>query len=155
MKVALYARVSSERQDVDLSISAQLKALRGYALKEGYQVVREYVDEAESGRSRERPVFQEMVRAARVKPPPFQAIEMGEMERRLGRLYDALETGKVELDDLAPRIKELKEKRGLLERARAEAQEAVAAGRVEMVSREVGLTVRKPERSLLLSLSSS
>jgi len=31
MKVSIYARVSSERQDIDLSISAQLKALREYA----------------------------------------------------------------------------------------------------------------------------
>ena len=31
MKVALYARVSSDRQDLDLSITAQLKAMRDYA----------------------------------------------------------------------------------------------------------------------------
>ena len=31
---ALYARVSSDRQDVDLSISAQLRALRDYAREE-------------------------------------------------------------------------------------------------------------------------
>jgi len=31
MEVALYARVSSDKQDVDLSISAQLKALHEYA----------------------------------------------------------------------------------------------------------------------------
>ena len=31
--VALYARVSSDRQDVDLSVSAQLRALRDYAEK--------------------------------------------------------------------------------------------------------------------------
>ena len=30
---ALYARVSSDRQDVDLSVSAQLRALRDYAKK--------------------------------------------------------------------------------------------------------------------------
>ena len=47
---ALYARVSSDRQDVDLSVSAQLRALRDYADKNGYEIVREYVDEAESGR---------------------------------------------------------------------------------------------------------
>ena len=47
---ALYARVSSDRQDVDLSVSAQLRALRDYADKNDYQIVREYVDEAESGR---------------------------------------------------------------------------------------------------------
>ena len=38
--VALYARVSSERQDVDLSVSAQLRALRDYAKKNGYLVAR-------------------------------------------------------------------------------------------------------------------
>ena len=42
----LYARVSSDRQDVDLSISAQMRALRDYATKNGYEVVGEYVDEA-------------------------------------------------------------------------------------------------------------
>ena len=31
--VALYARVSSERQDVDLSVGAQLRALRDHAKK--------------------------------------------------------------------------------------------------------------------------
>ena len=44
--VALYARVSSDRQDVDLSVAAQMRALRGYAAKNGYVVAREYVDEA-------------------------------------------------------------------------------------------------------------
>ena len=32
--VALYARVSSDRQDVDLSIAAQLRALRGLRTEE-------------------------------------------------------------------------------------------------------------------------
>ena len=49
---ALYARVSSDRQDVDLSVSAQLRALKDYAKANGYSVAREYVDEAESGRWR-------------------------------------------------------------------------------------------------------
>ena len=57
MRVVLYARVSSERQDIDLSISAQLKALREYASRSGHTVVREYVDEAESGRTIDRPGF--------------------------------------------------------------------------------------------------
>ena len=48
--VALYARVSSDRQDVDLSVAAQLRALRDYAERNGYLVAREYIDEAESGR---------------------------------------------------------------------------------------------------------
>jgi len=48
MKVALYARVSSDSQDVDLSISAQLRALREYAQRNGHEIVREFIDEAES-----------------------------------------------------------------------------------------------------------
>jgi len=32
--------------------------------------------------------------------------ELGDAESRLGRLYEAVETGKVSLDDLSPRIKD-------------------------------------------------
>ena len=46
---ALYARVSSDRQDVDLSVSAHLRALNEYAKANGYSAAREYIDEAESG----------------------------------------------------------------------------------------------------------
>ena len=71
MNVAIYARVSSERQDTDLSISAQLKALREYALRSGHIVVREFVDEAESGRSADRPAFREMISIARRPSKPI------------------------------------------------------------------------------------
>ena len=74
MNVAVYARVSSDKQDVDLSISAQLKALRDYAARNGHSIVREFVDEAESGRTSERPAFREMVAMARRKPKPLDAI---------------------------------------------------------------------------------
>ncbi len=65
MKVALYARVSSVAQDVDLSISSQLKALREYAAKNSYEIVKEFVDEALSGKTTARPAFREMISAAR------------------------------------------------------------------------------------------
>ena len=74
MKVVLYARVSSDRQDVDLSISAQLKALREYALRNGHQVVKEFVDEAETGRTTARPAFKEMIAIARRPNKPFEQI---------------------------------------------------------------------------------
>ena len=74
MKAVTYARVSSEKQDVDLSISAQLKGLREYAARNGHVIVREFVDEAESGRTADRPAFREMVAMARRKPNPFEAI---------------------------------------------------------------------------------
>ena len=71
---ALYARVSSDRQDVDLSISAQLRALRDYAAKNGYIVAREYVDEAESGRIADRPEFRKMIDEASKPNAPFGEI---------------------------------------------------------------------------------
>ena len=80
-KVAIYARVSSERQDVDLSITGQLKALREYASRNGYLLVKEYVDEAESGRSIDRPGFKQMIVAARQKPLPFEAILVWKLSR--------------------------------------------------------------------------
>ena len=56
-------------QDVDLSVAAQLRALREHADKNGYVVVREFVDEAESGRVADRPQFQEMLTTPRAPKP--------------------------------------------------------------------------------------
>lgn len=50
MRVALYCRVSTEDQDPH----NQLRALRAWAEREGYQVVGEYVDIASGARRRER-----------------------------------------------------------------------------------------------------
>ena len=79
--VALYARVSSDRQDVDLSIAAQLRALRDYAEKHDYLVAREYVDEAESGRIADRPEFQKMLNEAAKPEAPFKEILVWKFSR--------------------------------------------------------------------------
>jgi len=81
MNVVIYARVSSDRQDVDLSISAQLKALREFAERNSYQVVKEYVDEAVSGRSIDRPGFKAMIGAARQAASPFSVILVWKLSR--------------------------------------------------------------------------
>ncbi len=78
---ALYARVSSDRQDVDLSVAAQLRALRDYAEKNGYLVAREYVDEAESGRVADRPQFRKMLDAASGANAPFEEILVWKFSR--------------------------------------------------------------------------
>ena len=79
--VALYARVSSDRQDVDLSVAAQLRALRDYAEKHDYLVAREYVDEAESGRIADRPQFQKMLDEAAKPEAPFKEILVWKFSR--------------------------------------------------------------------------
>ena len=78
---ALYARVSSDRQDVDLSIAAQLRALRNYAQANGYIVAREYVDEAESDRVADRPQFREMIEEGSQPKAPFEVILVWKFSR--------------------------------------------------------------------------
>ena len=78
---ALYARVSSDRQDVDLSVSAQLRALRDYAKSNGYSVAREYVDEAESGRVADRPEFRKMIEEGSQPNSPFREILVWKFSR--------------------------------------------------------------------------
>ena len=73
---ALYARVSSDRQDVDLSVAAQLRALRDYAQKNGCLVARKYVDEAESGRIADRSQFRTMLDEASKQEATQHALDL-------------------------------------------------------------------------------
>ena len=80
MEVALYARVSSEKQaKKDLSTSAQLRALRAFASERGWLVRAEYVDKAKSGRTANRPAFREMLVA--VKRGRFDAVLVWKLDR--------------------------------------------------------------------------
>ncbi len=88
--VALYARVSSERQDVDLSIASQLRALREHAAKHDLRVVREFVDEVASGRTTDRPQFQRMISEARRLGSPFELILVWKYSRFARNREDAI-----------------------------------------------------------------
>lgn len=81
MNVALYARVSSDKQDINLSITAQLKALRKYAHEHNYHIVAEFVDEAETGRTTARPEFRKMISVARRPEKPFEMILVYKISR--------------------------------------------------------------------------
>ena len=78
---ALYARVSSDRQDVDLSVSAQLRALKEYA--ESQRLLR---GPRVRGRSRERsrrrqPQFREMIEEGGKPKAPFDVILVWKFSR--------------------------------------------------------------------------
>ena len=80
LRVVLYARVSSDQQaKKDLSISAQLRALRGFATERGWTIVAEYVDEAKSGRTANRPAFLRMLAA--VKHQEIDAVLVWKLDR--------------------------------------------------------------------------
>ncbi len=63
MKVAIYARYSSENQR-DASIADQFRVCREFAQRQGWQVEAEYSDHAVSGATIMRPGFQAMMREA-------------------------------------------------------------------------------------------
>ena len=71
MRAVTHARVSSDKQDADNSIGAQIGHCKAYALEQGWIVVAIYVDEARSGRSSQRPQFQLMTEDAMDPDRPF------------------------------------------------------------------------------------
>lgn len=65
MKVAIYARVSTDEQAKKYSIPAQLELLRNFADANNYEIFKEYIDKGESGTLSERPRLQELLNDAR------------------------------------------------------------------------------------------
>lgn len=53
--------------------------------------------------------------------------------QRLGRLYDAIETGKVDLDDLVVRIRELRQRQEQLQSRRIEIENQISDRKVELI----------------------
>ena len=60
MRAALYARVSSERQEKEHTIGSQVEALRAYAVQHGMDIVEEFTDEGYSGARLDRPALDRM-----------------------------------------------------------------------------------------------
>jgi site-specific DNA recombinase len=61
MKAAIYARYSSDNQREE-SITAQVRAIEEYAQRNGYTLVKTYVDEARSATTDNRPQFLKMIK---------------------------------------------------------------------------------------------
>lgn len=82
MHVALYARVSTTRQaDNDLSIPDQLRQLNEWCKANGHLIVHEYIEPGASATDDKRPVFQQMIADAMLKPPAFEAIIIHSLSR--------------------------------------------------------------------------
>jgi len=62
----------------------------------------------------------------------FIKAEIEDTDNRLGKLYDALETGEFKGGELAPRLKALFDRKTELEKAKIEAEEAVAYQTIEL-----------------------
>ena len=75
--------------------------------------------------------------------------ELNDARTRLSKLYDALETGKLGLDDLAPRIKELKTRIDELSKTRLLVDANLAVQGVRHVDRDMVVAYANDLRSLL------
>ncbi len=75
--------------------------------------------------------------------------EIADVKRRLEKLYDALETGKVFLDDLAPRIQQLRLRQEQLEVTRWELERLLSDTRVELADMDTVTGYVEDLRSLL------
>ncbi|MGG2197856.1 recombinase family protein [Paenibacillus validus] len=82
MKVAVYARVSSEKQaEKELSIPAQLKAIQQYCQNKGWIITNEYLEKGKSAKTDDRPEFQKMIAIAKRTNRPFDAILVHKFDR--------------------------------------------------------------------------
>ena len=61
-KAGIYLRLSKEHLDENNSIEAQREITTGYAIKNGYKVICEYVDNGYSGILDSRPALNRMIR---------------------------------------------------------------------------------------------
>jgi DNA invertase Pin-like site-specific DNA recombinase len=89
MKVALYARVSTDNQDPEV----QLLALRAHVTQRGWEIVEEFVDRGYSGVKERRPALDQLMRAAWAGR--FQAVLVWRFDRfarSVKHLVTALDT---------------------------------------------------------------
>ena len=77
----IYARVSSDSQDVNNSIEAQIAECQDFAKRNNITIVKLYIDEAESGLISSRPQFQDMMHDATAKEKPFDVIIVWKFSR--------------------------------------------------------------------------
>ncbi|BAR57702.1 DNA invertase [Bradyrhizobium diazoefficiens] len=82
--IAIYARVSTARQEEEGTVETQLTALRDFARQRGYSIVKEYIDDGWSGDILVRPSLDQLRQDARGKT--WQAVLVYDPDR-LARRY--------------------------------------------------------------------
>lgn len=138
-KAVVYLRVSTDKQaDRGLSIPAQRDAIIAYAEREGYKILKEFVDAGESARSADRPQLQEML--SYCKEMDFDAVIVHKLDRLARSTHDhvgiklILNKTRVKLVSVTENIDESPE--GML-------MEGVISSFAEYYSRNLGREVLK------------
>ncbi len=84
--IAIYARVSTDKQKVDM----QLNELRQFAARSGWTIYEEYIDQNFTGANTNRPAFKEMMEAARKRR--FDMLLVWKLDRLSRSLKDLINT---------------------------------------------------------------
>jgi site-specific DNA recombinase len=89
MKTAIiYARYSSDNQRHE-SITAQVRACTAYAQKEGYSIINQYIDEAKSARSNDRPALDKMFKDLKSRKFLPDALIIHKLDRLARNRYES------------------------------------------------------------------
>jgi DNA invertase Pin-like site-specific DNA recombinase len=88
--VAIYARVSTDKQKVDM----QITELREFVARSGWTIYEEYIDQSFTGANTNRPAFLSMMEAARKRK--FDVLVVWKLDRLSRSLKDLINT----LDEL-------------------------------------------------------
>jgi len=88
MNCLLYARVSTDKQaQKDLSIPAQIAAMREYAKKNGLKVIGHFIDEGESAKTANRPELKKLIQHCKEKKD-IDAVIVHKIDRLARNLID-------------------------------------------------------------------
>ena len=88
MNCLIYARVSTERQaDKDLSIPAQLQAMREHARRQEWIVLEEFIEPGASGRTADRPILKRLLSRCR-EEPKVDVVLVHKIDRFARNVYD-------------------------------------------------------------------
>ncbi len=90
MNAVLYARVSTDKQaEKELSIPAQLQAMRDYSGQHGWTVLEEFVEPGASAKTAERPVLKQLLaRCKRTESPRPEIVLVHKIDRLARNVYD-------------------------------------------------------------------
>lgn len=110
-RAAAYCRVSTGRQaEADLSLPDQQRQIEAYCRRQGWDLVRVYIEPGASARDDDRPEFRRMVAEATSAEPPFDVLVVHSLSRffrdeALGELYvRRLRRHKVELQSVTQQL---------------------------------------------------
>lgn len=137
MNVVIYARFSSHSQ-TEQSIEGQLKVCYEYAEKHSYTVIGEYIDRAISGKTDERPQFQQMIKDSRKHL--FEGVLVYQLDRFARNKYDSV-TNKKKLRDNGVRVFSAKE--NIADDPSGILIESVLEGMAEYYSAELALKIKR------------